>query len=109
MHNCFCHLKILEMLQFPRALGFCKRGVCKHKFPSRDPSAKAKRQQQDKAIWGRVLVIPESSRALLPALSPRDGRAPFWAQKRAASHRHTQHSALHPGRGKLADRSSWCG
>lgn len=60
MHSCLCHLKILETLQFPRALGSCKGGICKHKLPSRDPSAKAKRQQQDKAIWGHVLVIPAS-------------------------------------------------
>ena len=78
MKNGLCHLKILETLQFPRALGSCKRGGCKHRatqLPSRDPSTWAKRQQQDKAIWGHIPVTPASPRALLPALSTQDGWA----------------------------------
>lgn len=108
-YNGLCHLQNLVTLQFPRAPGSCRRAGCKHRaaqLSSRDPSTRAQSQQQDKEMWEHIPVTPVSPRAHRHAGCLGAASATFRAAKGAAGHGVTQRSALHPSRGKLADRSS---
>lgn len=70
MKDGLCQLKSLETLQF-LATG-AAASTEQHRSPLEIPPRGDKEQQQDKAIWGHILVIPASPRALLPALSSWD-------------------------------------